>query len=177
MRPTLSIPGFELRTFSLQDAGALSEAVQESQVEIHRWMDWAKIDYGRRDAESFIEGSIDALGSASAYDFGIFSPTDGLCGVVSINSIRQDHRNGNVGYWIRSPLAGRGIATAAVRVVAPFGFDRLHLVRLEIVAAEHNTASRRVAEKVGAQFECIARNRLLIHGNPSAAAVYSLVRS
>jgi hypothetical protein len=34
-----------------------------------------------------------------------------------------------------------------------------------------------VAEKVGAQFECIARNRLVIHGVPVAAAVHSFVPS
>ena len=175
-KPTLSIPGFELRTFTMRDAEALALAVQESQVDIHRWMDWAKADYAVKDAEIFIKSSIDDYGSASAYDFGIFSPGNALCGVVSINTIHQEHRNGNIGYWVRSSFAGRGITTAAVRAIVPFGFERLYLVRLEIVAAELNVASRRVAEKVGAQFECVARNRLLVHGAPTAAAVYSLIR-
>ncbi len=37
-----------------------------------------------------------------------------------------------------------------------------------------NTASRRVAEKLGATLECIARNRLMAWGRPHDAAVYSL---
>jgi RimJ/RimL family protein N-acetyltransferase len=41
----------------------------------------------------------------------------------------------------------------------------------------HNAASRRVAEKLGARLECIARNRLMGWGRPHDAAVYSLVPS
>ncbi|MBC3811895.1 GNAT family N-acetyltransferase [Undibacterium aquatile] len=38
-----------------------------------------------------------------------------------------------------------------------------------------NLASRRVADKVGAQLECLARNRLHLNGNSVDAAVYSLI--
>ena len=45
----------------------------------------------------------------------------------------------------------------------------------EIVAAMDNVASRRVAFCTGATLECVARNHLLLHGVPIAAAVHSLV--
>ena len=38
-----------------------------------------------------------------------------------------------------------------------------------------NTASAGVAEKAGAQFEGIARNRLTLQGRPVPARVYSLI--
>jgi RimJ/RimL family protein N-acetyltransferase len=59
----------------------------------------------------------------------------------------------NVGYWVRTSRTGQGIATAAVRLVARFGFEDLGLRRLELLIAVHNVASRRVAEKVGATLE------------------------
>ena len=61
--------------------------------------------------------------------------------------------------------------------MARFGFETVGLTRIEIVAASENAPIRRVAEKAGAQFECRARNRLVIHGMPVVAAVYSLVPS
>lgn len=60
-------------------------------------------------------------------------------------------------------------------VAAALEPDELKLTRLEIVAPEDNVPSRRVAEKVGAVFECIARNRVMVHGKPQNAAVYALV--
>jgi len=43
------------------------------------------------------------------------------------------------------------------------------------VTIPDNRASRRVAEALGARFEGIARNRLVVHGRPTDAAVYALV--
>jgi RimJ/RimL family protein N-acetyltransferase len=40
-----------------------------------------------------------------------------------------------------------------------------------------NVPSRRVAEKAGARFEAIARNRIVQHGKPYDAALYSLIPS
>jgi len=68
-----------------------------------------------------------------------------------------------------------GVAIAAARLAAGFAFRELGLTRIEIVALVDNVASRRVAEKLGATFECVARNRLVHNGVPFAAAVYSLV--
>ncbi len=38
-----------------------------------------------------------------------------------------------------------------------------------------NSASRRVAEKAGAVFEGVQRNRLLVAGRPRDACMYSLI--
>jgi ribosomal-protein-serine acetyltransferase len=54
---------------------------------------------------------------------------------------------------VRTRQTGQGIATAAVRLIARFGFEDLGLRRLELLVAVDNMASRRVAEKVGATFE------------------------
>ena len=60
-------------------------------------------------------------------------------------------------------------------MLAHFGFETLALNRIEIVVAVGNLASERVAQKSGALLECVARNRLLIHGVPVPASVFSLV--
>ena len=71
--------------------------------------------------------------------------------------INQQHNFGNIGYWVRESCQRRGIATRAVRAIADYGFNKLKLTRLEIVAAVDSRASRDVAERAGAIFECIAR--------------------
>lgn len=98
----------------------------------------------------------------------------GACGINQINRI---HRFGNLGYWVRSSQAGRGVAVEAVRLLAQFAFVNTDLVRLEIVCAVGNDRSRRVAEKAGALFEGVLRDRLILHGIPRDAALYSLVRA
>jgi RimJ/RimL family protein N-acetyltransferase len=82
-----------------------------------------------------------------------------------------------VGYWVRTGATRRGIAPQAVRLVARFAFETLQLSRLEIFVRPENIPSRRVAEKVGAKFEAIARNRIVQHGRAYDAALYSLIPS
>ncbi|HKI74195.1 MAG TPA: GNAT family protein, partial [Pseudomonadales bacterium] len=64
--------------------------------------------------------------------------------------------------------------TEATVALAQFGFDYLRLLRIEIVMSVRNTASRRVAEKAGGQFEGILANRLYLHGEAHDARLYSL---
>jgi RimJ/RimL family protein N-acetyltransferase len=47
--------------------------------------------------------------------------------------------------------------------------------RVEIAAHPDNVASRRVAEKAGATFEGVMRNRIYMRGRSYPAALYSLV--
>jgi RimJ/RimL family protein N-acetyltransferase len=62
-----------------------------------------------------------------------------------------------------------------VRLAARFAFDTLGLHRVEIAAQPENFPSRRVAEKVGATFEGVLRNRIFKRGQPYPAALYSLI--
>ena len=64
-----------------------------------------------------------------------------------------DYQFANLGYWVRSSRAGRGVATTATLLTARFGLQTLALQRIEILAAVGNRASQRVAEKAGAKKE------------------------
>lgn len=175
-RPILRGDGFTLHPFRQSDATQLAAAVQESMASLAPWMPWAHLRYSVRDAQLWIETCTDNLAAGVSYDIGVYSE-DGrtLLGGVALNQLSPENAMANLGYWIRKSHQGKGLATRAAVMMACFGFHRLHLTRIEILAAERNLASRRVAEKIGAQLECLARNRLVLHGVPCRAAVYSLV--
>ncbi|GAL25813.1 putative ribosomal-protein-serine acetyltransferase [Vibrio variabilis] len=58
-----------------------------------------------------------------------------------------------------------------------FSFAHLLLTRLEIVCDPANKPSYRFAEKLGATFECLAKNRYIFNGKPREGMVYSLLPS
>jgi RimJ/RimL family protein N-acetyltransferase len=139
-------------------------------------MSWCHARFTLGDAEAWFDACDRNLKSNSAYDLGTFG-IDGekLLGGIAINQLNRRQNFGNIGYWVRQTCQRQGIASRATQSIAEYGFSQLKLTRLEIVAPEHNAPSRRVAEKVGALFECIARNRVMVHGKPQPAAIYSLV--
>ena len=175
MEPLLT-PTLCIRPFQKSDGSAFVEAARESILSVGVWLPWCHENYSLTEAESWFASCKQNLQAGSAYEFGIFSTsTRRLLGGIAINQLNRDHNFGNVGYWVRQSQHRKGIALQAVTAIVRYGFHELKLTRLEIAVAEENMASRRVAEKAGAVFECIARNRLVIRGKPHAAAVYSLV--
>ena len=163
--------------FRASDTAALFEAVRESVNEICAWMVWCRPDYSLADSESFISSCAADWREGRRYSFVIFDPSDGsFLGSVGLSAICPAHKFANVGYWVRTGMTRRGVASAALRLAARFAFERRDLRRLEIVMPADNRASVRVAEKAGAKYEGVMRDRLLLGGKAHDALLYSLVR-
>lgn len=174
--PALADAKVLVRPLMSDDLASLYAAVCESKDAVGRWMSWCHPDYSVRDAEEWIAHCDRSREAEADREFGIFDATSGeVLGCVGINQFNRIHNFANLGYWVRTSRVGEGIASAAALLLAKSAFGELELSRIEIVAQVDNVASRRVAEKVGCQFEGIARNRLLFRGRPCDAALYSLV--
>ncbi|NUU03755.1 GNAT family N-acetyltransferase [Herbaspirillum robiniae] len=168
----------EVRPLGLREAAALYDAVHRSKRAISEWEAWCTQDYSLADAKQFLQRSIEQWSVNAAYDFNVIERSTGLIvGSVAVNQISQLNQLANLGYWVREGYTGRGIAVTAARAAAGFAFAKTGLTRLEIVAQAGNLRSQRVAEKTGATLECLARNRLVFHGEPRDAKVFSLVPS
>jgi ribosomal-protein-alanine N-acetyltransferase len=74
-------------------------------------------------------------------------------------------RQGYVGYWIDSRVAGRGIMPTALALLLDHAILYLQLHRIEINIRPENTASLRVVEKLGIPFEGLRRKYLHIAGD------------
>jgi RimJ/RimL family protein N-acetyltransferase len=165
-----------LRPLEMTDCDALYAAVKESSTELSRWLPWCHPDYAPGESAAFINHTIQWWENKSQFTFGIFDAADGtLSGTTAVNHINRQHRYANIGYWIRTGRTRRGFASRSLRIAAAFAFQTLELTRVEIAAQPDNLASRGVAERAGATFEGILRNRIVVRGQPSPAALYSLV--
>jgi [ribosomal protein S5]-alanine N-acetyltransferase len=56
---------------------------------------------------------------------------------------------GEAMYWVAADFRGRGLASAALRLLCGWAFVELGLRRIELVTDPENAASRRVAEAAG----------------------------
>lgn len=167
-----------LRPWRSDDAPMLVEAVQESIASVGHWLPWCHANYGLDDAQGWIALCRSGWHRGKFFSFPIFDANSGtLLGGIGLNQLNAEHRSANLGYWIRQTGQGHGFATAAARLLAGFGFEQLGLIRIEIIVLPENLPSRRTAEKIGASFEGIARNRLWTGGQAHDAAVYSLIEA
>lgn len=168
-------PEIIIRPLQASDATSLFAAVRASLPELSATLPWCHADYAIDDARQWITSTIDAWSSRREFPFGIVDARNGaIIGGVGISQINPRYAIGNLGYWVATSHAGRGIARFAAHHVAALAFGELGLARLEIVVLPGNIASQRVAEAVGATREYLARHRIHHHGKPCDAWVYSL---
>lgn len=75
---------------------------------------------------------------------------DGDClGLVWLNVPAGDEATRYVGYWLLPIARGRGLATAALRLVASWATTVLTVEHVRLSTAPENVRSQRVAERAG----------------------------
>jgi ribosomal-protein-serine acetyltransferase len=153
----------------------LHAAALESVETVGRWMPWCHADRKEDEGIAWLRKSHAGWDAGIEYEFTVFDHSDAYLGSGGLNQFNRVHNFSNLGYWIRQSRQGNGLAVEVVGLLAEFGFRVLGLTRIEIIVASENVRSRRVAEKAGALYEGLARNRLVMHGAPIMAAVYALV--
>jgi ribosomal-protein-alanine N-acetyltransferase len=101
----------------------------------------------------------------TGYGFGIFIEGRRFAGEINLSSVqRGPFQNAYIGYWIDEAAAGNGYTPEAVVAVCRFAFEDLALHRLQASIIPRNTASHRVAAKVGLRNEGTALRYLEIDG-------------
>jgi RimJ/RimL family protein N-acetyltransferase len=104
------------------------------------------------------------------------SATGQVVGAVTLKNISHSMSYGEIGYGIAESHQGKGIATAAVRLLVNRIFTESKLRRLIAYVHEENHASRRVLEKLGFQEEGLLRDHYVINGTPVNEALYGVLK-
>ena len=159
-------PRLELRPFRRRDLDAVVAAIEASMDDLELWLPWANRLYGRSETNRFLRESISAWSDGRAFDFAIRAREDPdfHLGNISVWPTSRRERAGEIGYWIRSSMTGKGIATEASARVAQVGFEELELHRITLRIAVGNRSSERVAEKLGFTREGLLRKEVLVRG-------------
>ncbi|MFX1677660.1 tetratricopeptide repeat protein [Mitsuaria sp. CC2] len=167
---------FVLRPYRPADLPDFVAAVRESHAAIGRWMKWAHAGFSAAEGAEWLDHCARGWQSGTSYEFGIFDrETGAYVGGGGLNSLHAVHPFCNLGYWVRSSWQGQGAASSAVRALSRHAFDKLQLMRVEIVVADGNEASLAVARRSGAHYEGLLRHRIRgVDGKPWDAHMFSI---
>lgn len=166
--------GLALRRYDRSMVDALYEAGRESIEHMYPWMPWCHAELSREECAAWVDALPAQWQAGTAYEFAIFD-RERYLGGCGINQVRGRDHLANLGYWVRASAARRGVASAATRALAAFGFRDLGLARIEIYMSVENARSRAVAEKCGAHFEGVMRSRIQLYDRRHDARLYSLL--
>ncbi len=150
-----------LRAAKSGDGPEAFEAVLESLNELKPWMPWVH-------PEPRLESSIEFHATAQAkwysrdlLDFQWHEKATGrLVGKGGFHTIDWDVPKFEIGYWVRTSMAGKGYCSEAVNALVDFAVRELGAKRLEICSDPRNQKSRNVAERCGFTLEGILRRNM-----------------
>ena len=131
---TIETPRLILKPVSPEDVPALVAAI--GNYDVVRWLGRVPYPYRAADARAFVAGNAGMAGRVwFAHD------TSGLVGGISID--------GELGYWFRRDVWGRGYAVEAASAAIDAHFDDRQAGDLSSGHFLGNDRSRRVLEKLG----------------------------
>lgn len=157
-----------------QHAAALDRALEDSDIVANTrvpepvpsgfattWI--ARYEEGRRDGTR--------EGFALEDDDGTF------LGLGVVPRIDGEEKTAELGYVVVPEARGRGIATAALRLLTDFAFQELGMERLELMIAVHNEPSKVVAERAGYVREGVLRSAYFKQGRREDTEIWSRLPS
>ncbi|MBE9182386.1 GNAT family N-acetyltransferase [Oculatella sp. LEGE 06141] len=174
-QPVLYTERLILRPFTLADASTVQQLVGDRDVAAKT----LSISHPYEDgmAEAWIKTHALKFAKRQTVTFAIvLQQTNQLCGAIGLH-IEADYNSAEMGYWIGKPFWGNGYCTEAAAEVVRYGFDQLHLHRIEATHFSTNPASGRVMQKVGMRHEGHRRQYTLKWGKYEDVELYGILKS
>ena len=163
-----------IRKWELSDAKDLAAALSNKKVQ-DNLRDGLPYPYTEQDGKDFIFAMLSADGNET-FAFAI-TVNNIVIGSISIFRQGNIHRQtAELGYYIAEEYWGKGIMPEAVKQICRYVFDKTDIVRIYAEPFANNTASCRVLEKAGFQYEGTLRRNAVKNGKVIDMKMYSLLK-
>ena len=164
-----------LRPWTDEDVTAATAAVQDPLIAKHTRVLENQTEEQTR---AFFRTQEPARRAGESIAFAIEEVATGLfAGTVGLLRFNWEEHRGEIGYWLAPDGRGRGLASRAVRLVAPWGITELGLGRLALHTDVDNPGSQAVAERAGFTREGVLRAFEERKGERHDMVIFSLLPS
>ena len=171
--PVLKDAAIRLRALRAADKAAVVKACNDGLVE--RFCFRVPSPYHDSDFDDFLAYNERFWPEQRVANWTVVDPqSDALLAMISLE-IMAVRQAGEIGYWCAPWARGRGVMSAAVRLVRDWAFDDLGLERLEITTDVDNLSSQRVAQAAGFRREGLARGYLTSRGARRDNVVFGML--
>ena len=165
----------KIRKWKLSDAADLAAALSNKKVQ-DNLRDGLPYPYTEQDGRDYILAMLSANEDETfAFAITIDKKVIGSIGIFRQGNIHR--RTAELGYYIAEEYWGKGVMTEAVRQACAYVFDKSDIIRIYAEPFTYNTASCRVLEKAGFQYEGTLRSNAVKNGKVIDMNIYSLLKT
>ncbi len=112
------------------------------------------------------------------YRWAIIEKKSGECiGQIAYFLVDSNNHFAEIEYCIGSDYQCRGFATEATKAMIAYGFEKIHLHKIQICTKTINEPSKRIIEKCGFTYEGTLRDYFYMDGKYVGRLYFSLLRN
>ena len=178
LRDVYFIDDLKISKYKDEDEDERLQTIKESIEDLKEWLHFFNTQNMESDNKNWLRETQNNWNKGIEYCFKISSlNSDRQLGEVRINHINNSHKFANITYFVRSSEKGKGIISRVVKKVIEICLSELQLNRVELYMSVNNSASKKIAEKVGAKLEGVMRQRVVCNNKIEDAYLYSIIKS
>jgi len=172
--PVLNTKRLVLRKVTLQDAKDIYEYAKDPVVS--KYTLWSR-HRNLTDSLKFVKYITSNYRKGVEENWGIvYKAENKLIGTIGFFNWDEANNKAEIHYALSNKYAGLGLMTEAAKAVIEFGFDKMHLNRIEAKCMLKNFASEKVMQKCGMKYESIMRAGLLVKGRYVDLKTYAVLK-
>ena len=175
--PTLTTGRLVIRPFTPADAEALYPAA--SNPNVTRYTLWS---YHRslEESRNFIISYARTQYMQEVPEPLAICPIENLSKILGADGcfwVAREHQSMELGYWIAEEHWGKGYATEAARALVTYVFENYAVNRMQAHCVVENEPSTKVIERLGFQFEGVARSAVCLRGTFHDVKRYAVLKN
>ena len=166
--------GVTMRLIRESDVDAVLDVVTCNYDHLRTFMEWAKPNYSRADAEEWVLTTANRTSNDQPLNMGIFRD-ERMIGTIGFAIFDHGAKVTEIGYWIDAKEQGKGIISRATERLLDIAFDELGMNRVQIRCADANARSAAVPQKFGFKKEGVQRQHIMRDGTVYDFLIYGLL--
>ena len=165
----------ELHLTNENFAETLIQTINENREHLSAFLSWVDFMQTKENAIQYLQQCENLQNENKEISFVILYHKK-LVGRVGIHFINEANKCGAIGYWLSKDATGKGIITKVCKKILAYGFEQLHLKRIELKAATTNYKSQAVAEKLNFTKEGTLRQAEFVNGEYQDLYLYAMLQ-
>lgn len=164
-----------LRPVEETDVGEVLKVVQENYDHLRIFMEWAKPNYERSDAQEWVTSSVEGARLSKQLNF-LIMRGDKLIGTIGFAHFDHEAKVTEIGYWIDRSEESKGITSRACGHLLELAFGSLDMNRVQIRCTSGNTRSAAIPERFGFTKEGVQRQHVKRDGQIYDFWIFGLLK-
>jgi ribosomal-protein-serine acetyltransferase len=164
-----------LERIQIRDAEAIFNAIDRDRSHLGVWLPFVDSTKSVQDSEAFINRVMVNRDETFNEVYTIWFKGD-FAGTIGFHNTDRINEKSEIGYWLISEMLGKGIINSCCIELIQIAFEKMGMNRITIRCALGNTASEKIASRLGFKYEGIERNGERFHDIFLDLKVFSLLK-